>query len=80
MKLVGIERIDYVRKEDGRRVIGTNLHCCYESNKVEGNAVLKPIYCGSKVDTTALSVGDEINIYYDSWNKPSFIEIIGKGG
>lgn len=73
MKLVGIEEIDYENKE-GRRIVGTKLHCTYESEKVEGYATLGPIYCGEKVDCSALNIGDEIEVFYNNFKKPVFVQ------
>lgn len=75
MRVLGIERISYTNKE-GREVNGTKLHCCFESNKVEGVAVLEPIYCNNKVDCSGIAVGDEIEIYYNAWNKPVAVEVL----
>lgn len=75
MKLIGIEKVDYTNKE-GKRIIGTKLHCIYEKERVQGHATLEPIYCNDSVDCSRLNVGDDIEIYFNNFGKPIFIHTI----
>lgn len=66
-RVVGIEDVNYVSKKTGQPVSGVNLHVTFPLNeqKGEGEAVEK-IYCKQSLEgIDSISVGDDVEIYYN---------------
>lgn len=74
MVVIGIQKVDYKNK-DGRQVLGTNLHCCYLTKSVDGQAVEK-IYISSRMkDVPLFKEGDTINVMYNKFGSVESITL-----
>ena len=70
VKVVGLEKVDYVSNKSGKPVVGFRVHCLRNDQpKVEGNSVesfflsqRNPNY--DLIGTTVV-VGGEYNVYYN---------------
>ena len=77
MKIIGIEKIDYIRKSDSSHIQGVKLYCGVEDPRVQG---MKPeeVFISAKslfYDTVAcLVVGEDILVFYDKNGKVARIE------
>lgn len=67
MELVGIEKIDYVNKNNVR-INGSRLHFVFEDKKVEGCAT-EIVFAGSGIDVSNLKIGNKYNILYNKFGK-----------
>ena len=67
MELVGIEKIDYVNKNNVR-ISGNRLHFVYEDKKVQGCAT-EIIFVGCGIDVANLKIGNKYNILYNKFGK-----------
>lgn len=74
MELVGIEKIDYVNKNNVR-ITGNRLHFVYEDKKVQGCAT-EIIFVGSGVDVASLEIGKQYTILYNKFGKVANITSI----
>lgn len=69
MKVVGIEKVDYVSKKSGARVVGSILHLSQDIPADKG--------CGVKVFAEFVKnelvqdivVGDEVKLFYNRYGK-----------
>ena len=74
--IVGIQKHDYVSKKDGLRKLGTSLHMIYERPDIDGNGVIEEYINDAVLDTSGLSVGDEIRLFYNRWGKVEAYELL----
>lgn len=75
MQVVGIRKVHYVSKKTGREVFGTEFHVTENRQDTIGLATEK-VFCGSKVQTEHISVGNEIRVLYNRFGQVDFIEVI----
>lgn len=74
VKVVGLEKVDYVSTKSGKPVVGFRVHCLRNDQKnVEGNSVesffiskRNEIY--SLIGTTVV-LGGEYNVYYNRFGE-----------
>lgn len=71
----GIENVDYERKSDKRRVVGTRLHCTYSDDRISGYGC-QAFWCSSRVELpTSLELGSTIQILYNQWGNVESVRI-----
>lgn len=79
MKLIGIQRVDYINK-NGYNVVGYKLHTSTpaKSNNCIGE-LTEAVFVADPVFATCdhLAVGDEISITYNKYGRVSAVSIIG---
>lgn len=72
----GIEPVDYERKSDKRRVVGTRLHCTFESDKINGSGC-QAFWCPQRVDLpSSLVLGSTVEILYNQWGNVETVRIV----
>lgn len=74
MELVGIEKIDYVNKNNAH-ITGNRLHFVYEDKKVQGCAT-EVIFVGGGIDVSNLEIGKQYSILYNKFGKVANITSI----
>lgn len=79
MKLIGIQRVDYINK-NGYHVLGYKLHTSTPAiwndcigELTEAVFVSDPVFA----DCDHLAVGDEISIAYNKFGKVTAVSVIG---
>jgi len=76
-RIVGIEKVDYTSKNTGDRVRGTNLYVHYPSEDrpgLQGERCDK-LYVKEAIDCSSLSVGDDIEVYYNRYGKVDMVHL-----
>lgn len=73
--IIGIEFVSF-KDEENNDVNFTRFYLSYEKESVQGLAI-EIIRVGSRVNIDGLSVGDQIDIFYNKYGKVSKIEKIG---
>lgn len=66
-EVVGIEKVSYERKKDGKQVEGKKYYVCFEFDEKEENCVgigTKDFYFSAEYDP-GLSVGTKFKVLYD---------------
>lgn len=66
MKVLGIEKVDYVNK-NGQRIQGTKLHLGYEKENTDGYCVMSE-FIGQGV-ISDVEIGDSIELLYNKFGK-----------
>lgn len=74
-EVVGIEKINRVAKSTGLPYSGTVLHCTQDDEKVGGMRV-NAIYCNASVDCSSVCIGSVIDVFFNQYGKPAYINII----
>ena len=79
MKLIGIQRVDYINK-NGHHVVGYKLHTSAPAKSddaigeiTEGIFVADPVFASCD----HLAVGDEISIAYNKYGKVIAVSVVG---
>lgn len=79
MKLIGIQRIDYVNK-NGFHVLGYKLHMSVPATRndcigeiTDTEFVSDPVFA----TCSDLAIGDEISVSYNKYGKVSAVSVIG---
>lgn len=70
MLLVGKKDVSFVK--DGQTIEGTKLFFLFNDENVEGQAT-DSIFCSARIDCTNLIIGDEYNVIYNKYGKPTDI-------
>ncbi len=76
--VVGIQKINYVSKKTGSPVVGTRLHCMQsfpETSESSGYSV-DSFYCSSQVDLSAVSVGSDVEIFFNRYGSVTAVRVI----
>ena len=76
-RFVGIEKVDYTSRNTGDRVRGTNLYVHYPSEDrpgLQGERCDK-LYVKEAIDCSSLSVGDDIEVYYNRYGKVDMVHL-----
>ena len=79
MKLIGIQRIDYVNK-DGFHVLGCKLHMSTPATRPDCiGEITDTVFVSEPVFQTCsdLAVGDEISVAYNKYGKVTAVSVIG---
>lgn len=77
MKIIGIEKIDYIRKSDSSHIQGIKLYLGVQDSRIQG---MKPeeVFISAKspfYDTVScLVVGEDVLVFYDKNGKVARIE------
>lgn len=68
MVVVGIEKVDYVSKKTGKRVIGIKLHLTEEKpdNQNLQGSLAESVYIPANVDCD-VKLGQNVEIFYDKY-------------
>lgn len=66
MEVIGLERVDYISK-NGNKIKGVKLHMCYESEKVNGSAVMSE-FVPERVDCN-VEIGDKVELFYNKYGQ-----------
>lgn len=74
MKIIGMRRFEYVSKKTGKKTDACYLYCTYEDRKTAGLCCTS-IFCRSDVVPADLSIGDNIQVFY---NRFGSVEQISK--
>lgn len=74
MKIIGMKRFEYVSKKTGKKTDACNLYCTYEDKKTVGLACTF-IFCRSDIVPADLSIGDNVQVFY---NRFGSVEQISK--
>ena len=74
MKIIGMRRFEYVSKKTGKKTDACYLYCTYEDRKTSGLCCTS-IFCRSDLVPADLSIGDNIQVYY---NRFGSVEQISK--
>lgn len=72
--IIGKEDVSYVSKKTNQPVIGTRLYLTYEHEKIDGYGV-ESVFCNSLIATDHLSVGDQIDVYYNKFGNVAEIGV-----
>ena len=64
MKFIGMKCFEYTSKKTGRKTDACYLYCTYEDKKTVGLACTS-IFCRSDIVPLDLSVGDNVQIFYN---------------
>ena len=64
MKIIGMKRFEYTSKKTGKKTDACDLYCTYEDKKTVGLACTS-IFCFSDIVPVDLSVGDNVQIFYN---------------
>ena len=75
--VLGIQQVNYTSAKTGQRVQGESLHCKYTQKNVVGEAVEK-IYVSSNINGPVVSVGDEVEIFYNKYGAVEEIRLVKK--
>lgn len=73
--VLGIQQVNYTSAKTGQKVQGENLHCKYTQKNVVGEAVEK-IYVSSNIDSPVVSVGDEVEVFYNKFGRVEEIRLV----
>lgn len=79
MKLIGIQRVDYINKND-YHVLGYKLHLAYPATRNDCiGEITDTVFVSDQVFATCdhLAVGDDVSIAYNKYGKVSTVSIIG---
>ena len=76
MKVVGIEKVDYVSKKTGKSVRGKKLHMCLktENENVKGYQVESAFI--PEVVECNVKVGDEVKLFYNKYGSVDAISVV----
>lgn len=72
IKVIGIKKVDYINKQ-GRHVEGSELHCSFPANNVDGLCVDKFYMTSGFPNLDKVKIGKEYNIYFNQYGKPDFL-------
>lgn len=67
MKVVGVEKVDYVSKKTGKAVKGIKLHMLDTSDNVHGYVALQE-FLSEKVDCN-VKVNDQVQLFYNKFGQ-----------
>lgn len=73
VKVIGIQKIDYVSKKTNRHVVGINLHVCYSDTRTEGYSVDKFYLPADFPNVQKVKVNHEIEVYFNQFGKVDFL-------
>lgn len=75
--VVGIQKIDYTSKKTGDKVVGSRLHCMTETeNESVSGYMVESFYCSDKVDISAVTVGSDIEIYFNKYGTVTAVKVL----
>lgn len=72
-KVIGIQKVDYENKQ-GKRVVGTKLHCVHSVDVVEGLAV-DTVFTKNEAYQN-LKLDSYIQVYYNKFGSVEHIEVV----
>lgn len=79
MKIVGMEKVDYVSKKSGQRVLGTILHVAQDIPNEKGFGIkVFAEYLSGEVEERvrdSFSVGDDVELFYNRYGRVSDIKL-----
>lgn len=73
--VLGKQQVNYTSAKTGQKIKGENLHCKYVQKNVEGEAVEK-IYISSNINSPVVSVGDEVEIFYNKFGGVEEVRLV----
>ena len=73
MKVVGIEKVDYVSKKTGKAVKGIKLHMLDKSDNVMGY-VASQEFLSEKVECD-VKINDEVQLFYNKFGQVSSVVV-----
>ena len=74
MKVLGIEKLDYVSKQTNKQVKGTKLYLCWGHEKTEGYRVGE-VFVPESVDCN-VKLGNEIDLLYNQYHKVAKVTVL----
>lgn len=79
MKVIGIKKVDYVRKSDNSRIEGVEIHYTYPAKNIDGIGCDRAFISASALERTGGVVpelGSEIEFVYNRFGKPTGYTVI----
>lgn len=79
MKLIGIQRVDYIKK-NGYHVMGYKLHTSTPAKSDDAiGEITEGIFVAESVFSTCdhLAVGDSISVAYNKYGKVTGVSVVG---
>lgn len=75
VKIAGIKPISYISKKSNMAVEGTELHCLYWDEHVNGTAVER-FFVSKRVNMPDVSISDDVDLLFDRFGRVDFVQIV----
>ena len=79
VKILGIQKVDYVSKKSGRQVTGTTLHGVVKDGRPQEGLTgerVESIFVSTSTPLPKLAVDDEVNIFYNRYGSVDEVQLV----